>query len=82
MEPAGEPFVRDFAAYLNTHSGDHTHAEFQTRLGGFVEAYLARLHPERENYNFAMRMFFAFQQRDGFRDLLARIAGGVPLSGP
>jgi hypothetical protein len=81
MEPTGEPFVREFRTFLNAH-GDHTHAEFQTRLGGFVEAYLARLHPERENYNFAMRMFFAFQQRDGFRDLLARIAGGVPLSGP
>jgi hypothetical protein len=82
MEPAGEPFVRDFAAYLNTHRGDHTHAEFQTRLGAFVLAYLERLHPDRANYNFAIRMFFAFQSgdhRDAFREVLIRIAGGVSL---
>jgi len=82
MEPAGEPFVRDFAAYLNTHRGDHTHAEFQTRLGAFVLAYLERLHPDRANYNFAIRMFFAFQsdnRRDAFREVLLRIAGGVSL---
>ena len=82
MEPAGEPFVRDFAAYLNTHRGDHTHAEFQTRLGAFVLAYLERLNPDRANYNFAIRMFFAFQSgdhRDAFREVLIRIAGGVSL---
>ena len=82
MEPAGEPFVRDFAAYLNTHRGDHTHAEFQTRLGAFVLAYLERLHPDRANYNFAIRMFFAFQSPDhsaAFREALIRIAGGVSL---
>ena len=82
MEPAGEPFVRDFAAYLNTHRGDHTHAEFQTRLGAFVLAYLERLNPDRANYNFAIRMFFAFQSdnhRDAFREVLLRIAGGVSL---
>jgi hypothetical protein len=82
MEPAGEPFVRDFAAYLNTHRGDHTHAEFQTRLDALVLAYIERLHPNRANYNFAMRMFFAFQNgdhRDAFGEVLARIAGGVSL---
>jgi hypothetical protein len=82
MEHTGEPFVRDFAAYLNTHRGDHTHAEFQTRLDAFVLAYIERLHPNSANYNFAMRMFFAFQSgdhRDAFGEVLARIAGGVSL---
>ena len=79
MEPAGEPFVRDFRAFLNTHP-DHTHPEFQNQLEAFVGAYLSSLNSDPANYSFALRMFFGFHAGDGFRVLLARIAGGVPLN--
>ena len=84
LEPTGEPWVREFRTYLNTH--DHTDPEFQGRLTRLVQAYLESLPPSRENYDFAVRMFAAFQQgpqsderRTAFADLLARIAAGVPM---
>lgn len=85
LEPTGEPFVREFRAYINTH--DHTHADFQGQLTRLVQAYLTGLHPNRDNYNFAMRMFAAFgtesdERARVFRELIARIAADVPLARP
>ena len=77
LEPTGEQFVQDFRAYLNTHN--HTDADFRARLDAFVRAYIERLHPDAALFNFAVRMFFAFQGDGGvshqvFRDFILSVA--------